>query len=44
MVRTSAGMCWAALCNTRTEPADQINIALDEMMVNIVRTVPDWGA
>jgi CubicO group peptidase (beta-lactamase class C family) len=44
MVRTPTGMCWAALCNTRTEPSDQINTALDQMMWNIVRTVPSWGA
>jgi CubicO group peptidase (beta-lactamase class C family) len=44
MVRTPTGMCWAALCNTRTEPSDQINNALDQMMWNIVRTVPAWGA
>jgi CubicO group peptidase (beta-lactamase class C family) len=44
MVRTPTGMCWAALCNTRTEPSDQINTALDQMMWNIVRTVPAWGA
>jgi hypothetical protein len=44
MVRTPTGMCWAALCNTRTEPKDQINTALDQMMGNIVRTVPSWSA
>jgi CubicO group peptidase (beta-lactamase class C family) len=44
MVRTPAGMSWAALCNTRTEPKDQINTALDQMMWNIVRTVPSWSA
>jgi len=44
MVRTPAGMCWSALCNTRTEPSDQIDTALDQMMGNIVRTVPSWGA
>jgi hypothetical protein len=43
MVRTNTGMCWAALCNTRTEPSDQINTALDQMMWNIVRTVPSWN-
>jgi CubicO group peptidase (beta-lactamase class C family) len=44
MVRTPTGMCWAALCNTRTEPSDQINTALDQLMWNIVRTVPSWNA
>jgi CubicO group peptidase (beta-lactamase class C family) len=44
MVRTPTGMCWAALCNTRTGPKDQINTALDQMIGNIVRTVPSWNA
>ncbi len=44
MVRTPTGFCWAALCNTRTEPSNQINSALDQMMWNIVRTVPSWNA
>jgi CubicO group peptidase (beta-lactamase class C family) len=44
MVSTPTGMCWAALCNTRTEPKDQINTALDQMMWNIIRTVPSWAA
>jgi CubicO group peptidase (beta-lactamase class C family) len=43
MVRTPTGFCWAALCNTRTQPADQINTAIDQMMWNIVHTVPSWG-
>ncbi len=44
MVRTPTGFCWAALCNSRTEPSDQINSALDQMMWNMVRTVPSWNA
>ena len=44
MVRTSTGMCWAALTNTRTEPHDQIDAALDQLMWNMVRSVPQWGA
>jgi CubicO group peptidase (beta-lactamase class C family) len=44
MVRTATGMCWAALTNTRTEPSDEIDAALDQMMWNIVRTAPAWGA
>ncbi len=44
MVRTSTGMCWAALTNTRTEPSNEIDTALDQMMWNMVRTVPAWGA
>jgi hypothetical protein len=44
MVRTATGLGWAALANTRTEPHDQIDTALDEMMWNMVRSVPEWGA
>lgn len=44
MVRTSTGLCWAALANTRTEPHAQIDTALDELMWNMARTVPSWGA
>ena len=44
MVRTSTGMCWAALTNTRTEPSNEIDTAIDQMMWNMVRTVPAWGA
>jgi len=44
MVRTPTGFCWAALMNTRTEPSDQIDAALDQMMWNIVRCVPSWNA
>ncbi len=38
MVRTATGSCWAALANTRTEPHDQIDNALDETMWNMVRS------
>jgi CubicO group peptidase (beta-lactamase class C family) len=44
MVRTSTGMCWAALTNTRTQPSNEIDTAIDQMMWNMVRTVPAWGA
>jgi CubicO group peptidase (beta-lactamase class C family) len=44
MVRTPTGMCWAALTNTRTQPSNEIDTALDQMMWNMVRTVPAWGA
>jgi CubicO group peptidase (beta-lactamase class C family) len=44
MVRTATGLCWAALTNTRTEPSDEIDSALDMMMWNMVRQVPAWGA
>ncbi len=32
MVRTPDGACWAALCNTRTEPHDEMDSALINMM------------
>jgi CubicO group peptidase (beta-lactamase class C family) len=44
MVRAATGLCWAALANTRTEPHDQIDNALNGMMWNIARSVPSWGA
>jgi len=44
MVRTSTGLCWAALTNTRTEPSNVIDAALDQMMWDMVRCVPAWGA
>ena len=44
MVRTPTGFCWAALANTRTQPYNQIDTAIDQMMWNIVRTVPSWNA
>jgi CubicO group peptidase (beta-lactamase class C family) len=44
MVRASTGLCWAALANTRTEPHDQIDTALDQTLWAMVRSVPAWGA
>jgi hypothetical protein len=44
MVRTVTGMCWTALTNTRTEPHEQIDAALDQLIWNIVRQVPAWDA
>ena len=44
MVRTATGLCWAALINTRTQPSNEIDTALDEMMWDMVRCVPAWGA
>ncbi len=44
MVRTPTGFCWAALANTRTQPSNQIDTAIDQMMWNMVRTVPSWNA
>jgi CubicO group peptidase (beta-lactamase class C family) len=39
MVRTSSGLCWAAFTNTRATGLD-----LDEMMWQVVKTVPQWRA
>jgi CubicO group peptidase (beta-lactamase class C family) len=44
MVRTASGLCWAALANTRTLPEDDINAALDKLLWNMVRSVPQWRA
>ena len=44
MLRTATGMCWAALTNTRTQPSNEIDSAISQMMWDIVRTVPAWGA
>ena len=42
MVRTSTGMCWAGLTNTRSEPHDEMDAALDQLIWNMVR-VPGWA-
>jgi CubicO group peptidase (beta-lactamase class C family) len=39
MVRTSSGLCWAALANTRTAGMD---LALDQMMSDMAGAVPAW--
>ena len=44
MVRTPTGFCWAALANTRTQPSNEIDAAIDQMMWNMVRSVPSWNA
>jgi CubicO group peptidase (beta-lactamase class C family) len=44
MVRTSTGVCWAALTDTRTQPSDEIDAALDQMVWDMVRQVPAWQA
>lgn len=44
MVRTSTGMCWAALTNTRTQPSNEIDASLDQTIWNMVHSVPEWGA
>jgi CubicO group peptidase (beta-lactamase class C family) len=43
MVRTATGMCWAALTNTRTQPSDEMDSALDQMVWNMVRQMPAWN-
>ncbi|HEX4378580.1 MAG TPA: serine hydrolase domain-containing protein [Candidatus Acidoferrum sp.] len=44
MVRTPDGKCWGALTNTRTQPSDAINTALDQMVWDMVHQVPAWNA
>jgi CubicO group peptidase (beta-lactamase class C family) len=44
MVSTPTGFCWAGLCNTRTQPSNEIDTALDQLMWNMVHTVPNWNA
>jgi CubicO group peptidase (beta-lactamase class C family) len=41
VVRTSSGLCWAALTNTRTAGMD---LALDQMMWDMADAVPVWQA
>ncbi len=43
MVRTSTGMCWAGLTNTRTEPHDEMDTALDQLMWKMAGVVPGWA-
>jgi CubicO group peptidase (beta-lactamase class C family) len=43
MVRTYNGMAWAALTNTRTQPSNQIDTALDQMMWNMAGQVKSWN-
>ena len=42
MVRTATGFAWAALANTRRQPANDINLALDQMVWDMARQVPTW--
>jgi CubicO group peptidase (beta-lactamase class C family) len=42
MVRTASGFCWAALTNTRRQPYDEIGLALDNMVWDMVRRVSAW--
>jgi CubicO group peptidase (beta-lactamase class C family) len=43
MVRTSSGFCWAALTNTRSQPSNAINLALDNLVWDMARKVRHWG-
>jgi CubicO group peptidase (beta-lactamase class C family) len=44
MARTANGMCWAALTNTRTQPSNEIDTALAQLMGNMLHVVPAWNA
>jgi CubicO group peptidase (beta-lactamase class C family) len=39
LLRTPGGECWAALCNTRTEPHQEMDSALYSMMYDLARSV-----
>lgn len=41
IVRTSGGLCWAALANSRV-PNSEINLHQDQLIWNMVRSVPGW--
>lgn len=42
LVQTASGFSWAALCNTRSQPADEINLALDNLVWEMARKVGEW--
>jgi CubicO group peptidase (beta-lactamase class C family) len=42
MVHTATGFSWAALANTRRQPANDINLALDKMVWDIARQPRSW--
>lgn len=44
MVRTASGLSWAALTNTRSQPSNEMDVALDQMMWGMARAVPAWEA
>jgi CubicO group peptidase (beta-lactamase class C family) len=41
MVRASDGSCWAALCNTRTQPQQEMDSALSSAMLQTVQIISD---
>jgi hypothetical protein len=43
IVRTSTGMCWGAVTNTRTQPSATIDAALDQMVWDMVK-IPGWAS
>jgi hypothetical protein len=44
MVQTGTGLCWAALANTRTQPHDEIDAAVDKLIWDMASSVPAWNA
>jgi CubicO group peptidase (beta-lactamase class C family) len=44
MSRTASGICWAALTNTRTQPSNEIDTALAQLMADMLRVVPAWNS
>jgi CubicO group peptidase (beta-lactamase class C family) len=43
VLRTSYGMCWGALTNTRSQPYQTMNAGLFSLMGSIVSDVPEWN-
>jgi CubicO group peptidase (beta-lactamase class C family) len=43
MVQTASGMCWTALANTRTQPHDEIDAAMNNLIWQMVRSIPSWN-
>jgi CubicO group peptidase (beta-lactamase class C family) len=41
MTRTANGLCWAALASSRTEPYNEIEAAMDQMMWQMT-SIPGW--
>jgi CubicO group peptidase (beta-lactamase class C family) len=44
VVRRPDGMCWSAITNTRTLPADTMTSALDKMVWDMISQMPQWNS
>jgi CubicO group peptidase (beta-lactamase class C family) len=43
-LRTSYGMCWGALTNTRSQPSTAMDAALFNLLGGMVSAVPEWNS